>query len=426
MACGRPVVATDVGGVAEAVARRGVLVPPRDPEAVAQATIDLLGDPERRRSLGRRAADRVTQHFTRRAVHRQLPGALPRGRTTGPVARPVARRRTGDAVRSQRPDDRTARPLPWWRRAPAGAGALPVGPAPARARPGLRRRGRSPRDRRRPRGGRCQQPRRADDLRAARPVRAGPGAVRLAAPAVGPPRRGRSRRPGTAAWRTSAALLFVVPAISLAVAARALHLVLPWWAFPVALTIGWAFGQATAGSAVCLRNRGQAPGSGRRCRVCWSPAPLAGAALIGVTVGHGGTSAVGDRHASSAAYVASLAVSAVYKEPWPMARRLAPARCAPPAYLLDPRTVLRVAGRGRREGGDGIVGAALLLCWWPSRHAARGWWCRRAPAAEPATGGCPSSGTAPLGVAVSGLCLSVTAYGAGNESPRAACWSSWR
>jgi glycosyltransferase involved in cell wall biosynthesis len=64
MACGRPVVATDVGGVAEAVGHDGVLVPPRDPVAVAQATITLLGDPELRRSLGHRARERVTSQFT--------------------------------------------------------------------------------------------------------------------------------------------------------------------------------------------------------------------------------------------------------------------------------------------------------------------------------------------------------------------------
>jgi hypothetical protein len=64
MACGRPVVATDVGGVAEAVAHTGVLVPPRDPAAVAAATLGLLADPARRRELGRQARDRVLDHFT--------------------------------------------------------------------------------------------------------------------------------------------------------------------------------------------------------------------------------------------------------------------------------------------------------------------------------------------------------------------------
>jgi glycosyltransferase involved in cell wall biosynthesis len=64
MACGRPVIATDVGGVAEAVAEAGLMVPPRAPEVVAEAAVRLLGDAELRRSLGREARDRVISHFT--------------------------------------------------------------------------------------------------------------------------------------------------------------------------------------------------------------------------------------------------------------------------------------------------------------------------------------------------------------------------
>jgi polysaccharide biosynthesis protein PelF len=64
MACGRPVVATDVGGVAEAIAQVGVIVPPRAPAAVADAALTLLGDAELRRSLGRRARERVISQFT--------------------------------------------------------------------------------------------------------------------------------------------------------------------------------------------------------------------------------------------------------------------------------------------------------------------------------------------------------------------------
>jgi len=64
MACGRPVVATDVGGVAEAIAQVGVIVPPRDPAAVAEAALTLLGDAELRRSLGRRSRERVISRFT--------------------------------------------------------------------------------------------------------------------------------------------------------------------------------------------------------------------------------------------------------------------------------------------------------------------------------------------------------------------------
>ncbi|MGQ9793856.1 MAG: GT4 family glycosyltransferase PelF [Anaerolineae bacterium] len=64
MACGRAVVATDVGGVAEAVGDAGILVPARDPEAMGKACTELLLDDERRRALGKAARARVLEHFT--------------------------------------------------------------------------------------------------------------------------------------------------------------------------------------------------------------------------------------------------------------------------------------------------------------------------------------------------------------------------
>ena len=56
-----PVVATDVGGVAEVVksGATGLLVPPRDSRALADGIVALLSDPERARSLGRAGRDRV-------------------------------------------------------------------------------------------------------------------------------------------------------------------------------------------------------------------------------------------------------------------------------------------------------------------------------------------------------------------------------
>ena len=51
MASGRAMIATDVGGVREAVAGVGVLVPPRNPRAVADACVELLRDPSRRATL---------------------------------------------------------------------------------------------------------------------------------------------------------------------------------------------------------------------------------------------------------------------------------------------------------------------------------------------------------------------------------------
>jgi glycosyltransferase involved in cell wall biosynthesis len=61
MATGTPVVATEVGGLPELVEhnRTGLLVPPRDPAALAGAIIELLADPERGRRLARAAAERM-------------------------------------------------------------------------------------------------------------------------------------------------------------------------------------------------------------------------------------------------------------------------------------------------------------------------------------------------------------------------------
>ena len=64
MAAGKAVVATDVGGVREAIGNAGIIVSPRDPEAIADACLILLASPERRARLGLRARARVRRHFT--------------------------------------------------------------------------------------------------------------------------------------------------------------------------------------------------------------------------------------------------------------------------------------------------------------------------------------------------------------------------
>lgn len=66
MACGRPTVCTNVGGVAEAVGDTGIVVPPRDHAAVAQACVKLLRDDDLRFNLGFAARARVLEHFTLR------------------------------------------------------------------------------------------------------------------------------------------------------------------------------------------------------------------------------------------------------------------------------------------------------------------------------------------------------------------------
>jgi glycosyltransferase involved in cell wall biosynthesis len=66
MAHGRPVVATPVGGTPEVVAdgETGLLVPPRDPEALAAALRRLLADPDLRRRMGEAGRRRVAEQFT--------------------------------------------------------------------------------------------------------------------------------------------------------------------------------------------------------------------------------------------------------------------------------------------------------------------------------------------------------------------------
>ena len=65
MAVGVPVVVTDVGGMADAVTDgvNGLLVPSRDPAALANALLELAADPERRRQMGERGRARAIADF---------------------------------------------------------------------------------------------------------------------------------------------------------------------------------------------------------------------------------------------------------------------------------------------------------------------------------------------------------------------------
>ena len=65
MAAGVPIVATDVPGHRDVVAKgeTGLLVPAEDSAALADAIVDLAGDPARRRKMGEAGRQRVLDHF---------------------------------------------------------------------------------------------------------------------------------------------------------------------------------------------------------------------------------------------------------------------------------------------------------------------------------------------------------------------------
>jgi glycosyltransferase involved in cell wall biosynthesis len=72
MAAGAPTVATRVGGTPEAVidGGTGILVPPGNAAALADAIIELLNNPQRAAHLGRAARSHIADHFSvRRMVH---------------------------------------------------------------------------------------------------------------------------------------------------------------------------------------------------------------------------------------------------------------------------------------------------------------------------------------------------------------------
>jgi glycosyltransferase involved in cell wall biosynthesis len=66
MAAGAAVVATDVGGTAEALTdgENGLLVPPAKPDAMAAAISRLLDDPELARRLGQAARGTIARRFS--------------------------------------------------------------------------------------------------------------------------------------------------------------------------------------------------------------------------------------------------------------------------------------------------------------------------------------------------------------------------
>lgn len=64
MSCRRPVVATDVGGIKDAISDCGILCKPRDPKALAEGVISFLLDTDLRLEMGKKSREKVLLNFT--------------------------------------------------------------------------------------------------------------------------------------------------------------------------------------------------------------------------------------------------------------------------------------------------------------------------------------------------------------------------
>ena len=106
MSVGRPIVASDVGGLGEAIldGSSGVLVPSRDTEALSRALIAMLDDPDRSEAMGAAARRRAEEQFSLQAmvdrlirvydelvVPLSIPSALAKSAVPDAAERPTSR-----------------------------------------------------------------------------------------------------------------------------------------------------------------------------------------------------------------------------------------------------------------------------------------------------------------------------------------------
>lgn len=94
MSLGTPVVSTEVGTATSWVNRSGetgLVVPPRDPEALAAAITALLNDDSLRRAMGAAAATRVRDAFSKRTMLEAFADVYRNAAATAPTGRPGRR-----------------------------------------------------------------------------------------------------------------------------------------------------------------------------------------------------------------------------------------------------------------------------------------------------------------------------------------------
>ncbi|MFD7997286.1 DUF3492 domain-containing protein [Streptomyces mexicanus] len=131
MFCGSATVSTAVGAVVEVIGGTGLVVPPRNPRALAEACMTLLRDPERRARLGAAARARALELFT---VEQNIEAF--HGMYLDIVARCPVRRVLLDAAGAPLPFAAPAEaqvPGHWTGPAARAASAVPAPPAAAAA-----------------------------------------------------------------------------------------------------------------------------------------------------------------------------------------------------------------------------------------------------------------------------------------------------
>src|SRR5690606_39752328 len=88
MACGTPVIGANVGGIKYSVLENetGFLVPPKEPDLLAQQLARLYASPRLGKRLGRRAVRRVNDLFTWQAVTHSISELYANVRSGTPIA----------------------------------------------------------------------------------------------------------------------------------------------------------------------------------------------------------------------------------------------------------------------------------------------------------------------------------------------------